>query len=191
MGTVPRSEERNPWPGLNRQEWRRAGFKCPYWNKKLNGNFGSISPFTWDKRKSNSRLQQLEDAYQILYEWYLNLWEDSVIFQYSTKWKNYVSFKNKVKFFVHFVVALFVIDHFLLMKIMSDCESWEITKSKRKCFIMAVCSGAGFSGEQIIFPARVQEDNKDLLQRCSQTPAQALRIRSKQAVPPKVHIFPL
>lgn len=38
---------------------------------------------------------------------------------------------------------------------------------------MAVCPGAGFSGEQIIFPARVQEDNKDLLQRLSQAPAHA------------------
>lgn len=72
---------------------------------------------------------------------------------------------------------------------MSDCESWEITKSEKKFFIMAVCSGAGHSGEQIIFPARVQEDNKDLLQRCPQAPAQAVRSHSKQAVPPALHIF--
>lgn len=54
---------------------------------------------------------------------------------------------------------------------------------------MAVCSGAGHSGEQIIFPARIQEDNKDLLQRCPQAPAQAVRIHSKQAVPPAPHIL--
>lgn len=99
--------------------------------------------------------------------------DDMVAFQYDTKWKNYVTSANESQILgeLFVVVVLLVINHFLLSKIMSDSESWEITKSEKDFSIMVVCPSSGLSGEHIIFPARAQEDNEDLLQRHSQAPA--------------------
>lgn len=97
---------------------------------------------------------------------------DVVAFQYDTKWKNYVTSANESQILgeLFVVVVLLVINHFLLSKIMSDSESWEITESEKDFSITVVCPSSGLSREHIIFPARAQEDNEDLLQRHSQAP---------------------